>query len=60
MKIGQMASFIDIDFLPPEYREIYQEQLAELRAQAPATPWEKVREVLVEEYDGSRPRTCSP
>ena len=55
MKIGQMASFIDIDFLPPEYREIYQEQLAKLRAQAPAMPWEKVREVLVEEYDGKSP-----
>ena len=33
MKIGQMASFIDVDFLPPEYREIYQEQLAKLRDQ---------------------------
>ena len=55
MKIGQMASFIDIDFLPPEYREIYQEQLAKLRAHAPAMPWEKVREVLVEEYDGRAP-----
>ncbi len=55
MKIGQMASFIDIDFLPPEYREIYQEQLAKLRAQAPAMPWEKVREVLVAEYDGKDP-----
>src|SRR5919106_5735978 len=35
MKIGQMASFIDIDFLPPEYREIYQQQLAKLRTAAP-------------------------
>jgi predicted unusual protein kinase regulating ubiquinone biosynthesis (AarF/ABC1/UbiB family) len=57
MKIGQMASFIDIDFLPEEYREIYQEQLAKLRAQAPAMHWEKVREVLVEEYDGKDPET---
>jgi predicted unusual protein kinase regulating ubiquinone biosynthesis (AarF/ABC1/UbiB family) len=55
MKIGQMASFIDIDFLPPEYREIYQEELARLRSQAPAMPWEKVREILVEEYDGKAP-----
>jgi predicted unusual protein kinase regulating ubiquinone biosynthesis (AarF/ABC1/UbiB family) len=55
MKIGQMATFIDIDFLPPEYREIYQEQLGKLRAQAPAMPWEKVREVLVAEYDGKPP-----
>ncbi len=46
MKIGQMASFIDVDFLPPEYREIYQERLSKLRTSAPAMPWEKVREVL--------------
>ncbi len=52
MKIGQMASFIDIDFLPPEYREIYQQQLAKLRSHAPAMPWEKVSKVLEEEYGG--------
>jgi predicted unusual protein kinase regulating ubiquinone biosynthesis (AarF/ABC1/UbiB family) len=51
MKIGQMASFIDVDFLPPEYREIYQEQLSKLRTHAPAMPWEKVQSVLAEEYD---------
>src|SRR5512133_1991394 len=51
MKIGQMASFIDVDFLPPEHREIYQEQLSKLRTHAPAMPWEKVRTVLEEEYD---------
>jgi predicted unusual protein kinase regulating ubiquinone biosynthesis (AarF/ABC1/UbiB family) len=50
MKIGQMASFIDIDFLPPEYREIYQEHLAKLRTQAPPMPWSDVVEVLEEEY----------
>ena len=53
MKIGQMASFIDVDFLPPEYREIYQEQLAKLRTHAPAMPWEQGPEVLEEEYDES-------
>jgi predicted unusual protein kinase regulating ubiquinone biosynthesis (AarF/ABC1/UbiB family) len=51
MKVGQMASFIDVDFLPPEYREIYQERLAALRTSAPAMPWPKVREILDEEYD---------
>jgi len=51
MKIGQMASFIDVDFLPPEYREIYQDQLAKLRTHAPAMPWERVERVLAEEYD---------
>ena len=54
MKIGQMASFIDVDFLPPEYREIYQKQLSKLRTHAPAMPWEKVRTVLEEEY-GEQP-----
>jgi predicted unusual protein kinase regulating ubiquinone biosynthesis (AarF/ABC1/UbiB family) len=53
MKIGQMASFIDADFLPPEYREIYQERLSKLRTHAPAMPWEKVERVLEEEYDES-------
>jgi predicted unusual protein kinase regulating ubiquinone biosynthesis (AarF/ABC1/UbiB family) len=56
MKIGQMASFIDVDFLPPEYREIYQDQLAKLRTRAPAMPWERVRTVLEEEYDESPER----
>jgi predicted unusual protein kinase regulating ubiquinone biosynthesis (AarF/ABC1/UbiB family) len=52
MKLGQFASFIDTEFLPEEYREIYQEQLGKLRTEAPAMPWEKVEKVLAEEYDG--------
>ena len=52
MKIGQLASFIDTEFLPPEYTELYQEQLAKLRTEAPSMPWEKVAEVLDEEYLG--------
>ena len=52
MKLGQFASFIDTEFIPDEYREIYQEQLAKLRTDAPAMPWEKVAKVLEEEYDG--------
>jgi predicted unusual protein kinase regulating ubiquinone biosynthesis (AarF/ABC1/UbiB family) len=52
MKMGQLASFVDTEFLPPEYAEIYQEQLAKLRTSAPAMPWEKVRKVLDEEYLG--------
>ncbi len=43
MKIGQLASFIDTEFLPPEYRELYQEKLASLRSTAPPMPWKKVR-----------------
>ena len=54
MKLGQFASFIDTEFIPEEYREVYQEQLAKLRTDAPAMPWEKVVKVLEEEYDGDR------
>src|SRR6201990_469874 len=52
MKLGQFASFIDTEFIPEEYRDIYQEQLAKLRTDAPSMPWEKVEQVLEEEYDG--------
>jgi predicted unusual protein kinase regulating ubiquinone biosynthesis (AarF/ABC1/UbiB family) len=52
MKLGQLASFIDTEFLPPEYAELYQEQLSSLRTSAPAMPWEKVSKVLEEEYLG--------
>src|SRR4051794_36766657 len=51
MKIGQLASFIDTDFLPPEYRELYQEKLSALRSEAPTMAWDKVRQVLEEEWD---------
>ena len=51
MKIGQLASFIDTEFLPHEYRELYQEKLSQLRDSAPPMPWKKVRSVLEEEWD---------
>ncbi len=51
MKIGQLASFIDTEFLPPEYAEIYQEKLAQLRSSAPPMPWKTVVEVIEEEYE---------
>jgi predicted unusual protein kinase regulating ubiquinone biosynthesis (AarF/ABC1/UbiB family) len=53
MKLGQLASFIDVELLPPEYREIYQEQFAKLRTSAPPMPWDKVVKVLEEEYEGA-------
>src|SRR5687768_15037290 len=34
MKLGQLASFVDTEFLPEEYREIYQEHMAKLRTSA--------------------------
>jgi predicted unusual protein kinase regulating ubiquinone biosynthesis (AarF/ABC1/UbiB family) len=52
MKLGQLASFIDTEFLPPEYRDLYQDQLAQLRTSAPPMPWKKVVKVLEDEYDG--------
>jgi predicted unusual protein kinase regulating ubiquinone biosynthesis (AarF/ABC1/UbiB family) len=52
MKLGQFASFIDTEFIPEEYREIYQEQLGKLRSEAPAMPWDQVVKVLEEEYEG--------
>ena len=50
MKIGQLASFIDTEFLPEEYRELYQEKLGDLRSSAPPMPWKKVSKVLEEEW----------
>jgi predicted unusual protein kinase regulating ubiquinone biosynthesis (AarF/ABC1/UbiB family) len=51
MKIGQLASFVDVEFLSPEYRAIYQEKLAGLRDAAPTMSWEKVKGVLEDEWD---------
>ncbi len=51
LKIGQLASFIDTEFLPPEYRELYQKELSKLQTEAPSMPWKKVRKVLDEEWD---------
>ena len=51
MKIGQLASFIDTDFLPDEYRELYQDKLSKLRTSAPPMPWSKVQSVLEEEWE---------
>jgi predicted unusual protein kinase regulating ubiquinone biosynthesis (AarF/ABC1/UbiB family) len=51
MKIGQLASFIDTEFIPEEYRELYQDKLSKLRSEAPAMPWNKVKDVLEGEWD---------
>src|SRR3954469_7579152 len=53
MKIDQLASFIDTEFLPPEFRDLYQDKLADLRTSAPPMPWKKVKKVLEEEWDES-------
>lgn len=52
MKIGQLASFIDTEFIPEEYRDLYQDKLSKLRSEAPSMPWDKVKKVLEDEWDG--------
>jgi predicted unusual protein kinase regulating ubiquinone biosynthesis (AarF/ABC1/UbiB family) len=51
MKIGQLASFIDTDFLPEEYRVLYQEKLSKLRTAAPPMSWKTIARVLQEEWE---------
>ena len=51
MKIGQLASFVDVELIPPEYRTVYQDKLAELRDAAPPMSWSKIKSVLEREWD---------
>jgi predicted unusual protein kinase regulating ubiquinone biosynthesis (AarF/ABC1/UbiB family) len=51
MKIGQLASFVDVELIPPDYRTVYQDKLAELRDAAPPMSWDKIRRVLEREWD---------
>lgn len=51
MKLGQLASFVDVDFLPPEFRAVYQDKLADLRDAAPPMSFDKVRHVLEREWE---------
>ena len=53
MKLGQLASFVDSEFLPEEYRELYQEQMAKLRSSAEPMAWSKVEGVAIR-YQGER------
>jgi len=49
MKVGQLASFLELDFVPDEFRPLYQEKLASLRDSAPPMSWKQVRGVLSED-----------
>lgn len=53
MKIGQLASFVDLD-LPPEAQATYHEVLAELRDSAPPADPAAIRGVVTEQY-GAEP-----
>src|SRR5438105_13178651 len=46
MKVGQVISFLDISAIPPEYRDVVQEALAQLRNAAPAVPFKGMRKVI--------------
>ncbi|HSK98014.1 MAG TPA: AarF/ABC1/UbiB kinase family protein [Euzebyales bacterium] len=49
MKIGQLASFVDLD-LPPEAQATYHEVLAELRDSAPPAEPGAIRKVITQQY----------
>jgi predicted unusual protein kinase regulating ubiquinone biosynthesis (AarF/ABC1/UbiB family) len=51
MKIGQLASFVDVELVPPEFRAVYQDRLAQLRDAAPPMSWPKIRRLLEGEWE---------
>ncbi|HEY1360060.1 MAG TPA: AarF/ABC1/UbiB kinase family protein [Thermoleophilaceae bacterium] len=51
MKVGQVISFLDISAVPPEYRDVVQETLAQLRNAAPTVPFEDMRRVIEEDLE---------
>src|SRR3954452_23022200 len=46
MKVGQVASFIDLSGMPPEAQERFQAKLAELRDSAPKVSFKEMRKVI--------------
>src|SRR3954451_19243181 len=50
MKVGQVASFIDLSGLPPEAQEMFQAKLAELRDSAPKVSFKEMRKVIEADY----------
>jgi predicted unusual protein kinase regulating ubiquinone biosynthesis (AarF/ABC1/UbiB family) len=51
MKVGQVASFIDLNGLPPEVQERFQQKLAELRDSAPKVAFKEMRKVIEQDLD---------
>ncbi len=51
MKIGQVASFLDVGLVPEEHREEFQKKLGELRNAAPNVRFEDMRKVMESEWD---------
>jgi predicted unusual protein kinase regulating ubiquinone biosynthesis (AarF/ABC1/UbiB family) len=50
MKVGQVASFIDMSGLPPDAQEMFQAKLAELRDSAPKVSFKDMRKVIEADY----------
>ncbi|MFE1592521.1 ABC1 kinase family protein [Nocardia sp. NPDC058705] len=46
MKLGQMGSVLDLDFVPEAHREQFRAQLAALQDRAPAMPFATMRQVI--------------
>jgi predicted unusual protein kinase regulating ubiquinone biosynthesis (AarF/ABC1/UbiB family) len=51
MKVGQVISFLDISAIPPEYRDVVQEALAQLRDAAPVVPFDDMRKVIEDDLE---------
>jgi predicted unusual protein kinase regulating ubiquinone biosynthesis (AarF/ABC1/UbiB family) len=51
MKVGQVISFLDVSAIPPEYRDVVQAALAELRDAAPVVPFERMRKVIEDDLE---------
>ena len=51
MKIGQVISFLDVSAIPPEYRDIVQDALAQLRNAAPPVPFADMRRVIEDDLE---------
>ena len=51
MKVGQVISFLDLSAVPPEYRDVVQEALAQLRDAAPVVPFEDMRRVVEDDLE---------
>ena len=49
MKLGQLASFVDLD-LPPEAQAVYHDVLAQLRAAAPPMNPDDIADVVTEQF----------
>src|SRR5215208_2551317 len=46
MKVGQVASFLDVGLVPEEYREEFQRKLGELRDAAPKVRFDDMKKVI--------------